>query len=88
MRHSSLVERDYRLEISARVNVVNVEQPFFRLCGSRTLRLKGALNWAGANVSSSSVGHRDTRFPSRRGNSIAFFSGLLGCFFWLGLATA
>lgn len=50
VRHSSLVERDYRLEISARANVVNVEQLFFRLCGSRTLRWKGALNWTGAKM--------------------------------------
>lgn len=55
VRHSSLVERDYRLEISARANVVNVEQLFFRLCGSRTLEGRFELDWS-KDVSSSASG--------------------------------
>ena len=55
VRHSSLVERDYRLEISARANVVNVNN-FFRLRSSRTLCWKCALHWTGKDVSSSASG--------------------------------
>ena len=88
MRHSSLVERDYRLEISARANVVNVEQLFFRLCGSRTLRWKGALNWTGAKMFL--IQRQASRYslPFATWPSNCFFPLLVSVFFWLGLVTA
>lgn len=74
VRHFSLVEWDYRVEISARANV-NVEQLFFRLCGSRILRWKGALNWTGAKMFL--LQRRASRY------SLSFATWPFDCFFSL-----